>query len=86
MLSDSNSNWKFIPLTKENYQKKLKVGEELKFDVDVNVEISRSDCETDVFICIRRISSNSASFKEILTSNDINCLNLNNFKNCTPSN
>ncbi|CAD5126862.1 DgyrCDS14890 [Dimorphilus gyrociliatus] len=83
-INSSNPKWKKATMDLKDKQKGLKIGTNLNLTINLSAYISRSQCENDLNICFRIVLSNSSSYKESNRNNDILCLNLEKYKNCTP--
>ncbi|CAD5126713.1 DgyrCDS14777 [Dimorphilus gyrociliatus] len=84
-INSTNPNWKMVELELKQKQNGIKIGNTLNLTIQISTYFSRSQCEGDLYICFRIISSNSSSFTESNRTNDILCIDLTPYKNCTPA-
>lgn len=86
-INNTEITWKETNLNLKEKQKGIKVGNTLDFSINnVLTDLTREECEDNVFVCFRIVLSNSSSYSEINRVNDLSCFDFNPKKNCTPGN
>lgn len=81
-----DSTWKESYLSLKDKQRGIEIGQTIDISIgSVTTDLTREQCENDLFVCFRIKISNSSSYKDSNKTNDILCFDLQSVKNCTPA-
>lgn len=84
IFNDTSASWKNFTLDLSLKQTNIIVGNKLRLVSKIFSNINRIECENDLYLCVRFIIPDTATFTSSDNEDDIFCLDLINIKNCTP--